>query len=156
MTDKFKHFNEFDNHIIIYSKSGWYKHTDTMEDIKTLISKISGTDIKYIQDIDVVQMVSSTMHKVLSVKGTPTYGDMDFLYKDIWRDPDTFFETRKTITMCDMVESHLRVIHLKDITNYPKLTLPRADYLPLKSNDTLERWHDQHASWDENIKKLQK
>jgi hypothetical protein len=51
------------NHVILYSK-GWYKRTDTIEDLKTLISKLCGIDREYESLKDIAYVVTEVFIRV--------------------------------------------------------------------------------------------
>lgn len=127
-------FTTFDQHIVLYAKS-WYKETNTIEDLKVIISKISLMDTKYISDYDVLNLVSFCLHKVLS-KSQTDY-DLDLLYKSVW-EGDRLFTYKTSLTMTDIVNSHLRVMRYKRREFCPVLPTPNPDYLPLAHEDTLE------------------
>jgi hypothetical protein len=155
--NRFKDFSEFDVHVILYSKSSWYKHTDIMADLKTLITKIAMLpDVGCVSDVDVCQMVSGTMHKVLAVNNSLTNGDMDILYKEVWRTHGGYGENRTSITIADMIESHLRVIRHKSINHYPRLPDPNPEYLPLKDEEVLQKWSKRDAEYPEILKTITK
>ncbi len=135
--DKFAAFNQFDLQVILYSKE-WYKQNEVLLDLKTIISKIANFDIKYIKDIDVIQQVAHTLHKIWSASNGPTNWDMQILYKDTWEGP--LWQKKESITLKDHVDSLLRVIRFKNIEYFPELPTPSAEYLPLSHDDSLERW----------------
>lgn len=135
--DKFSNFNDFDLQVILYSKD-WYMKTEVFADLKVLIGKIAGLDVKHITDLDVLQQVAGTMHKIWSCSQGPTNWDMEVLYKDTWL--VRFWNLKESITMKDHLDSLLRVIHMKRVDTFPKLPAPSPEYLPLKDEDALSRW----------------
>lgn len=139
--NKFRDFNEFDQQVILYSKD-WYKETDSISDLKIVMSKIALIDIKYVKDIDVLMQVAGTLHKIWAVSNGPTNWDMGILYKDTWESP--LWKLKESITLKDQIDSLLRVIHHKKVDTFPKLPAPSTDYLPLAHEDTLERWAKLH------------
>lgn len=130
-------FSEFDLQVILYSKD-WYKETDTIDDLKIVMSKIALFDAKYIKDTDVLMQVVDTVHKVWAVSGGPTSWDLEILYKDTWQDP--LWKLKESITLKNQIDSLLRVIHHKTVETFPKLPTPSTYYLPLAHDNTLERW----------------
>jgi hypothetical protein len=116
-------FTEFDAQVIFYAKQ-WYKETTAIEDIRVLIAKISGMEVAHVSDLDVMQLVGGVMHK--TVTGNFTYGDMEYLYKDLWR--TNLFHAKKTITMNDMINSHLSVLRHQRVDNNQPLKDLLAKY----------------------------
>ena len=135
---KFDVFNDFDHHVILYSKSTWYRRTTIMADIKTLIRKTCAlSDDSRIPDPDVVMLVAGTMNKVFSI-GKMNESDTQILYKDLWRTHGGYGSYRETVNAEDMIESFLRVLHSKMLNVLPKPRKPNPEYLPLFADDTLE------------------
>ncbi len=133
-------FTQFDEQVCLYAKS-WYKETNTMDDLRTILSVYCGMEKKYISDLDIMNMVSSCLHKVLARQQTDY--DLDILYKDVWNDyrqGKPFFSRKTELTMTDIVESHLRVIRMKRVEYIPVLPAPDPKYLPLGDEKTLARW----------------
>jgi len=130
-------FTSFDAHTVIYAKH-WYKTTTALADLKVLISKICLADVKHVSDVDVVVQTGLTLHKVL--KHSFHVSDIDKLYKDVFEDFPRW--TMKTsITMEDVVKSHLRVMATKMVSELPEITEePNPEYLPLVDEDALNRW----------------
>lgn len=135
-------FTVFDEQICLYAK-GWYKKTDTMEDLRILQAKVAGMQPHHVNDVDVINLVSGCLHKVLDREQTDY--DLNILYLDVWRENRPGYDlfcTKTVLTIKDIVESHLRVIRCKACVFIPKLPAPSADYLPLESEDTLIRWKE--------------
>lgn len=155
--DKFRDFTDFDSHIILYSKAGWYRHTDTLTDIKVLIRKIALLpDDCAVSDADAVSLVADTMHRVCAVNKSFNMGDMQKLYKEIWRDwsPNSFGKDKTAITPADMIESLLGVIRHKDISNYPKLPPPNPEYLTLATPEAVEKFNTMQTDYPDVLAKI--
>jgi len=148
--DKFAGFNMFDLHVILYSKD-WYEKTDNISDLKTLISVCCGMETKYIKDLDVLQQVSDTLHKIWAIKPANNW-DMDILYKDTWL--EGFWTPKTSITLKEHIESFLRVIHMKSIDNFPRLPRPDAKYLPLAKDRTQARWDELDKDFEKTLASL--
>lgn len=136
---RFKAFNDFDNHIILYAK-GWYKESsDVMEDVRTIVAKVSLLERKYVSDTDIVMLVADTMYKIFAIEPM-TMGDRDTLYKEVWRDwsPGKFGSPKHSLTAADIVTSHLSVIRHRNFTCCPPLKLD-PEILPLDKEDGIER-----------------
>lgn len=138
MSTAFEAFNEFDLQVILYSKD-WYKKTEVLSDLRILIAKIAGLEPKHVVDLEILQQVAGTLHKIWNVRG-PTQWDMEILYKDTWIEP--LWKQKTSITLTEHIESLLRVIHMKKVDNFPKLPAPSPEYLPLKKEDTLAVWNN--------------
>ncbi len=135
----------FDAQIILYAK-GWYKRDSDIEDVRVLIAKISGMEIAHVSDLDIITLVADTMHKL----GNFTNSDMQSLYKDLWR--TNLFNAKKTITMSDMIRSHLSVIRYKNGKEVNTLLLkngPDSKYLPLNSD--APKWEEQKKYIQKNL-----
>lgn len=133
-------FNEFDSQVALYAK-GWYKETNILEDLKIILGKICLLETKYISDTDLLQQTALTLHKCLAIKTFDK--DLDNLYKDIWRDwgrGANMFGYKTSLTVKDIVESHLSVLRLRNVEECPPMSAPDPKYLPLESEKTLEKW----------------
>ncbi|MEN9919939.1 MAG: hypothetical protein RL662_2375 [Bacteroidota bacterium] len=148
--DKFRAFDIFDSQVILYSKD-WYEKTDTISDLKTLISVCCGMDTKYIKDLDVLQQVAGTLHKIWAIKPADNW-DTGILYKDTWL--EGFWTPKASITLKEHIESFLRVIHMKQIDNYPRLPCPDAKYLPLSKDRSLTRWDEMDKDFEQTLARL--
>ncbi len=148
--NKFAAFDIFDSQVILYSKD-WYEKTDTISDLKTLISVCCGMDTKYIKDLDVLQQVSGTLHKIWAVKPAGHW-DMDILYKDTWL--EGFWKPKESITLKEHIDSLLRVIHMKQIDNFPRLPRPDSKYLPLSKDRSLTRWDEMDKDYEQTLARL--
>ncbi len=148
--DKFADWTMFDKQVVVYAKS-WYKETDSIEDLKKVMAKECLVDTKFIKDCDVLMHVALVVHKVWKHRPADN-ADMDILYKDPWE--DVFWNKKTSITTKDQLDALLQVLRHKDISYFPRLPAPSADYLPLGDDDTLERWAKNDENYEETLSKL--
>lgn len=138
--DKFAAFNDFDKQLIIYSK-GWYKETNVMDDIRSLIAKLCGLLPEHVPNKEVLEQVAITVHRVWTIEPANLW-DMESLYRDVWVNVWT---RKETITMVDQVNSLLRVLHNRMTDVLPPLPRPSTEFFPLVDDDALNRWDKNNA-----------
>jgi hypothetical protein len=133
-------FNAFDSQVALYAK-GWYKETDIIEDLKIILGKICLLETKFISDTDLLQQTAQTLHKCLAIKTLDS--DLDTLYKEIWRDWKLgMFAYKTSLTVKDLVESHLSVLRMRNVELCPPMPTPDPNYLPLSCEEALARWEE--------------
>ncbi len=111
---------ELHSQIVVYLK-GWYTETDTMADLKTIISKLCGTESQYVTDIDVMGLVLDTF--MFATKDRETSQNVQAMLIEvfkgkhkkpwnIWQKDQNSAEIIEIIDACFTMMRHMAKDHL--------------------------------------------
>lgn len=133
-------FTKFTQHVLIYAKS-WYAETNAVDDIKTIMGKLSNHDPKNIPTMDVLEFVSNILHKF-----TLNSSDARTLSKEMWQDwktPGAMGRMKVSLTPEDVIQAQLQVLRHKSYDEHPAFDVePDPNILPLATDASLERWRE--------------
>jgi hypothetical protein len=124
-----KQITELAQHIVLYSK-GWYKKSPNhIEDLKTLLSKYSLLDIKYVSDCDIYNIVADAFVEVCDQR---QYRELlrRFFYKPLSKpEPRTMLESIHTMLMLmSYIQVRNKELLLIDLGKPDYTLLPKAEY----------------------------
>lgn len=128
----------YDYQFLLYAK-GWYKKTNTIEDLKSIISLISCMDKKYVSIKDVIKLLVNTISDLGQFN--------DHTVSDLLCDALFPFLNPRNLNPHELIIEGLLSIIRHTMSN--DLTLPNPDpkYLPLIDN-CKEKWNDMHSTKD--------
>jgi len=137
-----KEINSY-SHVYLYAKH-WYKHTDVVADMKILIGKRCGIDVKYISVTDIVGQLTDLVWLSITRSGNPIHFFGEFVLditirKNHWKfagepdDSDEVVVIKKCLSVLSLTErSHVD----------GELEEPNPEILPLASEDGLKRFRE--------------
>jgi hypothetical protein len=127
---KNRHKNEINeySHFYLYAK-GWYKRTDVFEDLKAIISNYSGTDVKYLDDNDVIDFLSIIVYPLITT---------DYFFKEFISRIYKNVSTGNSFKL-SLVESMLFYLHFADKNSFGTLAKPDSKILPLSEDGERSR-----------------
>jgi len=125
-------FDEFDHQLLLYAK-GWYRQNNVLNDLKKIISIVSGTSVNDIKNGDVIMLLSHLVFKTGAVNSEMRFNDMisGMFERPIYTRNRGFLkyksEPKATITRC--LHSLLKAVRWWTPTI--ELMKPSEKYLPL-------------------------
>lgn len=103
-------FSQHQLHIIWYAKGKYGRSESYMDDLKVIVSLISGCDISYINDRDVLFWVKDMCDKLIPIE------KMQRLYFDMFH--NVYLQTKDTISIEQLISLmliELRWINVNDL-----------------------------------------
>ncbi len=73
----------FDRHIVLYAKNHYKRSDDAIDDLKTIVAHVSGSDKKHIGIFDIYENVIETFLELSKLDWE--VGRADIFWKDIWK-----------------------------------------------------------------------
>ena len=120
----------FDNHVILYAK-GWYKQTEVVRDVATLLCNcgLGQYNIDQLIRDNIVQLrVANTMFALFE-RSNISWDEIRTLYSEVWR--SGVFTMKDSLSRGDVIQSMLDVIRYRCAESYDVLPLPDDAFLPV-------------------------